>query len=65
MGLFSGPGTSSRCRRISTRCAESHDIGAYDTCLPAWLVHCYAAASRDRAIANFRRRDPDAARLLG
>lgn len=50
--------------RPGCRCAELRDIGAYDTC-PHGCIYCYAVTDRDRAVANFRRHDPEAARLLG
>jgi hypothetical protein len=45
--------------RPGCRCAQSRDIGAYDSC-PHGCVYCYAVADRDRAVANFRGHDPEA-----
>lgn len=45
-------------------CAESRDIGAYDTC-PHGCVYCYAVRDRDRAKAAFKGHDPAASRLAG
>lgn len=39
-------------------CAESRDIGAYDTC-PHGCVYCYAVASRTAARARFQAHDPE------
>jgi Domain of unknown function (DUF1848) len=38
-------------------CAESRDIGAYDSC-PHGCVYCYAVGSRGRARARLRAHDP-------
>ncbi|MBF0373069.1 MAG: DUF1848 domain-containing protein [Alphaproteobacteria bacterium] len=39
-------------------CAESRDIGAYDTC-PQGCVYCYAVRSRSVAKRRLREHDPD------
>jgi len=44
-------------------CAESRDIGAYDTC-PHGCVYCYAVQRRDVARRAFKSHDPTAAALL-
>jgi Domain of unknown function (DUF1848) len=49
--------------RPGCRCAQSRDIGAYDSC-PHGCVYCYAVSDRDRAVANFRAHDPDADCLM-
>jgi hypothetical protein len=44
-------------------CAESRDIGAYDSC-PHGCRYCYAVTSAERARENFRRHDPAAEMLI-
>jgi len=44
-------------------CAESRDIGAYDSC-PHGCVYCYAVRSRRAAQAGRRAHDPDGVFLL-
>ena len=44
-------------------CAESRDIGAYDSCNQG-CVYCYAVRSRDTARRRMRQRDPDQPLLL-
>lgn len=53
------PGT-----RIGCHCAESRDIGAYDTC-PNGCKYCYANQSPRKAAENFKRHDPRAPLLVG
>jgi Domain of unknown function (DUF1848) len=50
--------------RPGCECAESRDIGAYDTC-PHGCVYCYAVQNRSRAQARFKAHDPDDAMLGG
>ncbi|HUT51011.1 MAG TPA: DUF1848 domain-containing protein [Alphaproteobacteria bacterium] len=44
--------------RPGCECAESRDIGAYDTC-PHGCVYCYAVQNRSRAQRRFKAHDPD------
>ena len=45
-------------------CAQSVDIGAYDSC-PAGCVYCYANGPQSRAAAAFGRHDPQGELMLG
>lgn len=45
-------------------CAESRDIGAYDSCAQG-CVYCYAVADQDRARQRLRAHDPDGEFLFG
>jgi hypothetical protein len=45
-------------------CAESRDIGDYDTC-PHGCVYCYAVGSRTLAKRRFHEHDPDSEFLFG
>jgi len=44
-------------------CAESRDIGAYDTC-PGACVYCYATQNRETAKRNFEKHDRDSLTLV-
>ncbi len=60
-----GRGFSFRVKgnRPGCACAESRDIGAYDTCAQG-CAYCYAVSSRAAAKANLARHDPDSPFLL-
>ena len=50
--------------RVGCACAESRDIGAYETC-PHGCAYCYAVTSRTTARHHLtRRHDPDGEFLL-
>ena len=48
--------------RPGCACAQSRDIGAYDSC-PHGCVYCYAVSDRDRARKLYRAHDPEASSL--
>lgn len=50
--------------REGCRCIESHDIGAYDTCLNG-CRYCYANSSHQRAIKNYQFHNPLSPLILG
>lgn len=49
--------------RPGCRCAESRDIGAYDSC-PHGCVYCYAVNSRNAAKRGFAAHDPEGEFLI-
>lgn len=49
--------TKEKGNRDGCRCAESRDIGDYDTC-PHGCVYCYAVQNRELALSRFRQHDP-------
>jgi len=51
-------GAIEKGNRPGCRCAQSRDIGAYDTC-PHGCAYCYAVENRNLAVRRFRAHDPD------
>lgn len=60
LGDVAGTALAARTKgnRPGCLCAESRDIGVYDSC-PHGCVYCYAVTSRARAAAFKRAHDPD------
>ncbi len=50
--------------RAGCHCIETHDIGAYDTCLNG-CKYCYANRNPRKAFDNLKYHDPDSPLLLG
>ena len=55
-------GARTKGNRPGCLCAESRDIGAYDTC-PHGCVYCYAVQHRDKARRAYKAHDPTAPAL--
>ncbi|WP_119167344.1 DUF1848 domain-containing protein [Algihabitans albus] len=61
-GLDGAIAARTKGNRPGCLCAESRDIGAYDTC-PHGCTYCYAVRAPDKAKAYRRRHDPQVERL--
>lgn len=61
-GLASPIAARTKGNRPGCLCAESRDIGAYDTC-PHGCTYCYAVSASEKAKAYRRQHDPQVQRL--
>jgi hypothetical protein len=57
-------GARTKGNRPGCLCAESRDIGAYDSC-PHGCVYCYAVRKPGLAKRGYRAHDPDSPHLIG
>ena len=62
-GIFLNIGKD-KFQRSECLCAQSKDIGIFNTCLHA-CIYCYATRDQKIAIANYRNHSIDSSSLIG